>query len=84
MNSNSKKITDGNYDKSLAIKCNNGTFVGKKTDEPTAIKTAFMSPDQILNIDPDELVGDNSPFIKAGLSDEDNLDVPAFFRKQAD
>ena len=60
------------------------TGIGKKTDEPTAIKTAFMSPDQILNIDPDELVGDNSPFIKAGLSDEDNLDVPAFFRKQAD
>ena len=27
-----KKITDGNYDKSLAVKCVNGTFVGKKTD----------------------------------------------------
>ncbi len=26
------KITDGNYDKSLAVKCINGTFVGKKTD----------------------------------------------------
>ena len=26
-------ITDGNYDKSLSVKCNNGTFVGKKTDE---------------------------------------------------
>ena len=25
-----KKITDGNYDKSLAVKCINGTFVGKK------------------------------------------------------
>ena len=26
-------ITDGNYDKSLAVKCNNGTFVGKASDE---------------------------------------------------
>ena len=26
-----KEITDGNYDKSLAVKCINGTFVGKKT-----------------------------------------------------
>jgi len=28
-----KKITDGNYDKSLAVKCVNGTFVGKKTQD---------------------------------------------------
>ena len=28
-----KKITDGNYDKSLAVKCINGTFVGKKREE---------------------------------------------------
>ena len=27
------QITDGNYDKSLAVRCINGTFVGKKTDE---------------------------------------------------
>ena len=27
-----KPITDGNYDKSLAVKCVNGTFVGKKND----------------------------------------------------
>ena len=26
-------ITDGNYDAALAVKCVNGTFVGKKTDE---------------------------------------------------
>jgi hypothetical protein len=25
-----KKITDGNYDKSLAVKCVNGTFVGRR------------------------------------------------------
>ena len=33
-----KKITDGNYDKSLAVKCINGTFVGKKTDDIVAYK----------------------------------------------
>ena len=32
-----KKITDGNYDKSLAVKCINGTFVGKKTENNVII-----------------------------------------------
>ena len=27
-----KKITDGNFDKSLATKCINGTFVGRKCE----------------------------------------------------
>ena len=33
-----KKITDGNYDKSLAVKCINGTFVGKKTENIISYK----------------------------------------------
>lgn len=33
-----KKIIDENYDKSLAVKCINGTFVGKKTDNIIAFK----------------------------------------------
>ena len=33
-----KKITDENYDPSLAVKCINGTFVGKKTDNIIAYK----------------------------------------------
>lgn len=33
-----QKITDGNYDKALAVKCINGTFVGKKTDGITSYK----------------------------------------------
>ena len=33
-----KPITEGNYDKSLAVKCINGTFVGKKTDDIIAHK----------------------------------------------
>ncbi|MBE6373426.1 MAG: hypothetical protein E7055_15330 [Lentisphaerae bacterium] len=27
-----RRITDGNYDRALAVKCINGTFVGRKTD----------------------------------------------------
>ena len=33
-----KKITDGNFDKSLAVKCVNGTFVGKKTENIITFK----------------------------------------------
>ena len=33
-----KKIADGNYDKSLAVKCKNGTFVGKKSGDVIAYK----------------------------------------------
>ena len=33
-----KKITDGKYDKSLAVKCINGTFVGRKTENIIAYK----------------------------------------------
>jgi len=33
-----KRITDGNYDKSLAVKCVNGTFVGKKDNGVIAYK----------------------------------------------
>ena len=36
--SENKPITDGNYDKSLAVKCINGTFVGKKKDGVIAYK----------------------------------------------
>ena len=33
-----KKITDGSYDRKLAVKCINGTFVGKKADNVIAFK----------------------------------------------
>jgi len=33
-----KPITDRNFDKSLAVKCINGTFVGKKTDDIVSYK----------------------------------------------
>ena len=33
-----RQITDGNYDQSLAVKCINGTFVGKKADNIISYK----------------------------------------------
>lgn len=33
-----KPITDGNYDRTLAVKCVNGTFVGRKTDDVVAFR----------------------------------------------
>ena len=33
-----KTITDGNYDKSLAVKCINGTFVGKRVDSAVVFR----------------------------------------------
>ena len=33
-----QRITDGNYDKSLAVKCVNGTFVGQKKDDVVTFK----------------------------------------------
>ena len=33
-----KRITDGNYDKALAVKCINGIFVGRKTENVIAYK----------------------------------------------
>ena len=33
-----KQITDGNYDQSLAVKCINGTFVGRKTEDITVFR----------------------------------------------
>lgn len=35
------RITGGQYDKSLAVKCVNGTFVGKKTDEKVVAFKGF-------------------------------------------
>ena len=36
--SENQKITGGNYDKSLAVKCINGIFVGKKTENIISYK----------------------------------------------
>ena len=36
--SGNKRISDGNYDKALAVRCINGTFVGRETDGIVAYK----------------------------------------------
>ncbi|MBQ9191502.1 MAG: hypothetical protein IJ142_07910 [Bacteroidaceae bacterium] len=38
-----KKITNGNYDKALAVKCVNGTFVGKKAENIIPIRAFRLS-----------------------------------------
>ena len=59
-----KKITDGNYDKSLAVKCINGTFVGKKENHIIAFKgIPFVGQQPVGNLRwkaPVEYVQDNS------------------------
>ena len=46
-----KRITDGNYDKSLAVKCINGTFVGKKIDGVIAFKgIPFVGQQPVENL----------------------------------
>ena len=46
-----RPITDGNYDKSLAVKCVNGTFVGKRTDDIIAYKgIPFVGQQPIGNL----------------------------------
>ena len=61
-----KKITDGNYDKSLAVKCINGTFVGKKTDGVIAYKgIPFVGEQPVGNLRwkaPVEVVADNGVY----------------------
>ena len=46
-----KRITDGNYDQSLAVKCINGTFVGKKTENVVSYKgIPFVGKQPIGNL----------------------------------
>ena len=46
-----KPITDGNYDKSLAVKCINGTFVGRKTENIISYKgIPFVDQQPIGNL----------------------------------
>lgn len=63
------------------------TGVGRKGAAPISainMSTAPVSP--VIDIDSNELVGDDSPFFQNGNSslDDQSLDSPTFFRKQAD
>ena len=44
------EITDGNYDKSLAVKCINGTFVGKKAGMSLPSRASLLSESSLLGI----------------------------------
>ena len=61
-----KKITDGNYDKSLAVKCVNGTFVGQKTDNVITYKgIPFVGQQPVGNLRwkaPVDVVADNGVY----------------------
>ncbi|MBR1737475.1 MAG: hypothetical protein IJ736_10750 [Firmicutes bacterium] len=43
-----KKIVGANFDKSLAVKCVNGTFVGKKTENIVEYKGIHFVGEQLV------------------------------------
>ena len=61
-----KKITDGNYDPSLAVKCINGTFVGKKTDNIVVFRgIPFVGEQPVGNLrwrDPVDVIPDDGVY----------------------
>ena len=73
-----KRITDGNYDKTLAVKCINGTFVGIKTENIIAYKgIPFVGAQPVGNlrwkapvdVAPDEGVYEACHFAKLSVQD---------------
>ena len=79
MNNENKKITDGSYDKSLSVKCINGTFVGKKEDNIISYKgIPFVGQQPVGNLrwkapvdfGPDGGVYEAFHFPKASCQDE--------------
>ena len=42
-----RKIADGNYDKSLAVRCVNGTFVGRRRENIIAYKGILSAGDEM-------------------------------------
>lgn len=78
MNIDNKKITDGKYDKSLAVKCINGTFVGEKTDNIISYKgIPFVGEQPVgkyrwkapVNFTPDDGVYEAYHFAKLSVQD---------------
>ncbi len=74
-----KKITDGNYDKSLGVKCINGTFVGTKAENIISFKgIPFVGQQPVGNlrwkapvdVTPDDGVYEAYYFPKASCQDK--------------
>ena len=75
-----KKITDGDYDKSLAVKCVNGTFVGVKAENVITYKgIPFVGRQPVgelrwkapVDVVPDEGVYEAYSFGKASCQDKE-------------
>ncbi len=78
MDSENKKIIDGNYDKSLAVKCINGIFVGTKTENVISYKgIPFVGEQPVgplrwkapVDIKPDDGVYEACHFAKLSVQD---------------
>ena len=81
--SENKRITDGNYDTSLAVRCVNGTFVGKKTENVIAFKgIPFVGKQPVgelrwkapVDVVPDDGVYEAYYNAKAACQDEGTLE----------
>ena len=77
-----QKITDGNYDRSLAVKCINGTFVGRKTENVISYKgIPFVGQQPVGNlrwkapvdVTPDEGIYEAYHFPKGSCQNKDVL-----------
>ena len=88
-----KKITDGNYDKTLAVKCINGTFVGKKNDGVIAYKgIPFVGKQPVgelrwkapVDVVPDDGVYEAYYNGKSPCQEDDRVQVAALYVKGED
>ncbi len=86
-----KEITDGKYDKALAVKCTNGTFVGQKIEKDT-IKTWRGIPFGKINArfeaatepDKSDKIYEALYFGKSCLQNPNEESEPASFYKMGD
>lgn len=86
-----KEITDGNYDRSLAVTCTNGTFVGQRI-ENNKVKTWRGIPFGKINarfersVDPDKSnkVYEALYFGKSGLQEPNQESEPSSFYEMGD
>ncbi len=87
-----KRITDGQYDRSLAVKCVNGTFVGKKTENIIAYRgIPFVGKQPVGELRwkaPTEVVPDNGVYeayynAKSAYGNE-NLETGSLFYQGED
>ena len=88
-----KKITDDSYDKSLAVKCINGTFVGKRSENVIAFKgIPFVGQQPVgdlrwkapVEYTPDNGVYEAYYYAKAPCQEEAATEMASFYVKGED